>query len=480
MAKRDSIFISYAHDDDKNSNNWISLFKDVLQKELDIQSGQKVSIFFDRDTIEIGDEWKAKIDKTLEERTSHFIAFISMAYLKSEVCLYELEKMLGVERALGKMGMVLPIYFIGSGPMEEIDDPLIRKVVEKNYYDWRQFRFTPPSETEIRQKVAQVVSVILALRDSEDGAGAPKGEAGRPAHRPLSQRAVERKLASISGFVSPSKTVAADNDEVFIRREGCYDEVFSRAVDNALRRHEGKAIVLDLDCRGHEQAHHHLDVLGERAAHLFARVSKRELLPAEGDEVDPSVTYFYLPQSERFFEELCDVWESNGFPAPDLVYSDTLYRKVDDLEDMLVSLRRGFLSKTGGVVFKCFDDGTKICYPDDDVLLNIIYKTAELPFVSDRFNGRKMHASLALSGYDSIACEYLINDTIGKSIDERLELFDESFAYRLSYFEKNAGEDCMRDKAYLEMRHDLKHLRLLFCRDDFFYAETNMFLSATC
>ena len=314
MAKRDSIFISYAHDDDKNSNNWISLFKDVLQKELDIQSGQKVSIFFDRDTIEIGDEWKAKIDKTLEERTSHFIAFISMAYLKSEVCLYELEKMLGVERALGKMGMVLPIYFIGSGPMEEIDDPLIRKVVEKNYYDWRQFRFTPPSETEIRQKVAQVVSVILALRDSEDGAGAPKGEAGRPAHRPLSQRAVERKLASISGFVSPSKTVAADNDEVFIRREGCYDEVFSRAVDNALRRHEGKAIVLDLDCRGHEQAHHHLDVLGERAAHLFARVSKRELLPAEGDEVDPSVTYFYLPQSERFFEELCDVGARNERP----------------------------------------------------------------------------------------------------------------------------------------------------------------------
>lgn len=480
MAKRDSIFISYAHDDDKNSNNWISLFKDVLQKELDIQSGQKVNIFFDKEAIELGEEWEAKIDRTLEERTSHFVAFISMAYLKSEVCRYELEKMLSVEQALGMTGMVLPIYFIGSGPMEEIDDPLVKKVVEKNYYDWRQFRFTPPSEVEICVKVAKVVSVILALRDSDANASAPKGRPGQPAHKPLSQRAVERKLASISGFVSPSKTVAAGNDEVFIRRESCYDEVFSRAVDNALQRHEGKAIVLDLDCRGHEQAHHHLDVLGERAAHLFARVSKKELLPAEEDEVDPSVTYFYLPQSEHFFEGLCAVWENNGFPAPDLIYSDTIYRKVDDLEDMLVSLRRGFMSKTGGIVFKCFDDGTKICYPDDDVLLNIIYKTAELPFVSDRFNGRKMHASLALSGYSSIGCEYLINDTLGKSIDERLELFNESFAYRLSYFEKRAGKDFAKDDSYLEMKRDLKHLRLLFCRDDFFYAETNMFLSATC
>lgn len=480
MAERDSIFISYAHDDDKNSNNWISLFKDVLQNELDIQSGQHVNIFFDKDAIDIGEEWKPKIDRTLEERTSRFIAFISMAYLHSDVCLYELEKMLSVEQALGEAGMVLPIYFIGSGPMEEVDNPIIKRVVEKNYYDWRQFRYTPPSETEIRKKVAKVVSVILELRGSEAGAGAPKGKAGQPVGRPLSRRAAERKLATISGYVAPSKTMAAGNDDVFIRRESCYDEVFSRAVDNALRRHEGKAIVLDLDCRCHEQAHHHLDVLGERAAHLFARVSRKELLPAEGGEADPNVTYFCLPQSERFFEELCAVWETNGFPAPDLIYSDTFYRKVDDLEDMLVSLRRGFLSKTGGVVFKCFDDGTKICYPDDDVLLNIIYKTADLPFVSDRFNGRKMHASLALSGYGSIACEYLINDTLGKSIDERLELFSESFAYRLSYFQKRAGEDFEKDEAYLEMKRDLRHLRLLFCRDDFFYAETNMFLSATC
>ena len=305
MAERDSIFISYAHDDDKNSNNWISLFKDVLQNELDIQSGQHVNIFFDKDAIDIGEEWKPKIDRTLEERTSHFIAFISMAYLHSEVCLYELEKMLSVEQALGEAGMVLPIYFIGSGPMEEVDNPIIKRVVEKNYYDWRQFRYTPPSETEIRKKVAKVVSVILELRGSEAGAGAPKGKAGQPVGRPLSRRAAERKLATISGYVAPSKTMAAGNDDVFIRRESCYDEVFSRAVDNALRRHEGKAIVLDLDCRGHEQAHHHLDVLGERAAHLFARVSRKELLPAEGGEADPNVTYFWLPQSERFFEELC-------------------------------------------------------------------------------------------------------------------------------------------------------------------------------
>lgn len=473
--KRDSIFISFAGDDDMCCNGWISRFKEVFQDELDAQTGDHVSVFFYKETIAIGEDWENKILKNLRDRTSHLIAFISMAYLKREVCRQELQEMMDIEESLGAKGMVLPIYFIGScRRMEDIDDPLIQRVVTRTYYDWREFRFTPPSDSEIRRMVSDIVEVILKL-DSESSVS--EQAALTPAKKRQQLRSAERSLKSIRGAIDPRNIVAAGNDTLYMERESSYDDVYLSAIGSALRRHRDSVVALDLDCRGRDQAQHHAEILGDRLKHLFVRVDTEEQC-AEFACSDESITFFALPKGQDFANSLERFWADNGFPKVDLLYSDALYRRFEDIDEALLVIRKDFLSKNGGVVFKGFDDGTKICFPEWELMEKIIRKTSDLPIVSDRFNGRKLYSSLVLSGFTGAECFYQVNDTTDTTIDERLGLFSESFAYRLDYFRKLAGENYEDDETYLSMKHDLRSLRSLFCRDDFYYAETNIFVSA--
>lgn len=482
MGNRDSIFISYARDDDSNSNGWITLFEQALQKEIDIQTGDHVHIFFDKQVINIGDDWSQEIQKAIRERTSHFIAFISMAYLKRPVCRRELEEMLQVEETLGKEGMILPIYFIGSTRrMEDIDDPLIKRVVTRTYYDWREFRFTPPDKGEILQMVSKIVQVILAL-DERNGF-VPAGDwAAADESKPVDEQEhqAEALLTSLPGAIDISELQSAGNDDVYMKSESDYDDCYLAAAENALGNCTKPIIAVDLDCRGAAQAQHHAALLGNRLAHLFVRVKSSDDIQQYDRNTD-NITYFALDNAPDFAEKLHELWLDNGYPQPDYLFSDSFYRRFRDMEQTLVHLRREYLSPDGGIVFKCFDDGTKVCFPESKLMNDIISETSRLPIVSDRFNGRKIYTAFMLSGYKSVMSTYKIKDTIGMDVDERLDLFDESFAYRLDYFKKDWGsQDGARQEAYQRMKGNLRELRLLFCRDDFYYAETNMFFSARC
>jgi len=66
-------FWSYVHDDDDADNGRISqLARDVV-KQFEMLTGEKISLFLDRDKIDWGENWKTKIDTSLASSVRSFL-----------------------------------------------------------------------------------------------------------------------------------------------------------------------------------------------------------------------------------------------------------------------------------------------------------------------------------------------------------------------------------------------------------------------
>jgi predicted transcriptional regulator len=59
-------FLSYVHaDDDAENGRIVRLARDV-QSQFEMLTGEAISLFLDKDAIEWGDDWRAKIDSGLD------------------------------------------------------------------------------------------------------------------------------------------------------------------------------------------------------------------------------------------------------------------------------------------------------------------------------------------------------------------------------------------------------------------------------
>jgi hypothetical protein len=180
----------------------------------------------------------------------------------------------------------------------------------------------------------------------------------------------------------------------------------------------------------------------------------------------------FLLSGELTGEQLVETWESNGFPQPNIIFSDRNYRRLKDPVRDYFIIRRDLLSEKGSCILKGFDDGSKICYPDsDNVLQTIIETTARRKNVSDRYNGRKIYTNFKLAGFSEFARECVVNDTVGLDVDARYSLYEESFDFRKNYFQEGTEERFQMEKALLRLRD-------FFCNDSFYYCEMNFFVAA--
>ena len=82
------------------------------------QTGQEFTIFQDRD-IQWGQNWKRRIEKSLDEEVTFLIPIITPSFFKSKACRDELGRFLERERRLNRDDLILPVYYV--------DTPLINK-----------------------------------------------------------------------------------------------------------------------------------------------------------------------------------------------------------------------------------------------------------------------------------------------------------------------------------------------------------------
>lgn len=164
MSKRPPIaFMSYARKDDKNLKGGITKFREHLSTAVELLTGEEFRIYQDWKDIEWGQDWKENIDKSLDE-VIFLIPIITPRFLKSMNCRDEVEHFILRETELNRTDLIFPVYFIDCPEMNDqsrnASDPIVKKIKEHQFTDWRELRFTSIDSKLVRKRMAELAGQI--------------------------------------------------------------------------------------------------------------------------------------------------------------------------------------------------------------------------------------------------------------------------------------------------------------------------------
>jgi F-box protein 11 len=106
-------FLSYVHSDDEHDNGGLTQFCKCLSAEIKVQTGEEFPIFQDRKDIKWGQNWKERIENTLDEVT-FLIPIITPSFFTSTPCCDEFKRFIEREKKLNRNDLILPVYYVSS------------------------------------------------------------------------------------------------------------------------------------------------------------------------------------------------------------------------------------------------------------------------------------------------------------------------------------------------------------------------------
>ena len=179
-------------------------------------------------------------------------------------------------------------------------------------------------------------------------------------------------------------------------------------------------------------------------------------------------------EASDFRSNMQSFMRERGIKGFDVIFSSLVLHHLKDPELALRNLRR-LLVKGGIIIVRGSDDGTKAAYPDPrGMLKTIVDKTLACPNTSDRLNGRKIYSWLIESGFSDVEMFSFMRDTSRMDMDDREDLFRESFSYRLNYFRKeweSHPENQDKFQEFDEMETLLAMFENEFMKESFWYVE---------
>ena len=230
--------MSYVRSDDQHGR--LTQFRERLSAEVQLQTGEEFPIFQDRNDILWGQNWKQRIEESLDAVT-FLIPIITPSFFKSPPCRGELEQFLEREEKLQRNDLVLPVYYIDcpllNDEQKRATDNLAQVVAERQYVDWRDLRFEPFTSPQVGKRLAQLA---VQIRDALERVQAPRkralaGSAPRAARRPDDKP-----------FVSPpGDTETASESAEAVRRPTAKTEPVTHVVDPMYR---GDYLTICLSC----------------------------------------------------------------------------------------------------------------------------------------------------------------------------------------------------------------------------------------
>lgn len=156
-------FWSYAHKDDEADFGRITnLGRDVVA-QYEMLTGESIDLFLDRDSLEWGDAWRAKVDGSLAT-VAFFIPVVTPRYFQSTECRRELRFFATNAQRLGLSELVMPLLYVDFPGLHEQDpaDELIKIVNEFQWQPWTDLRFTERSSAEYLKNVNALATRLAA------------------------------------------------------------------------------------------------------------------------------------------------------------------------------------------------------------------------------------------------------------------------------------------------------------------------------
>lgn len=103
-------FWSYAHADNARDGDKLTKLADDLMAEFEMLSGDALTLFVDRSSLQWGDEWRLRIGEALDTTTFSFLS--SHRFFRSEECRRELLRFGGQARSLGIEELIMPLLYV--------------------------------------------------------------------------------------------------------------------------------------------------------------------------------------------------------------------------------------------------------------------------------------------------------------------------------------------------------------------------------
>ena len=172
-----------------------------------------------------------------------------------------------------------------------------------------------------------------------------------------------------------------------------------------------------------------------------------------------------------------DLHDENKYDIINLSY---VLQHLENPEKILANLKKK-LTDRGIIIIKVPDDSFKFCYPDPEDLLHKIFNLYECQIMinqnitknTDRYIGKKVYSYLNNNKFKNIKLFYSVSDTIGKTLEQKIQMFDSSIAYRSADNKNN-----IPDKIKNEMNNLLDKLRNQFKKEEFYYTMTVLYYIA--
>ena len=179
-------------------------------------------------------------------------------------------------------------------------------------------------------------------------------------------------------------------------------------------------------------------------------------------------------EDDDWEEQLCNLMQKHNITKFDLVYCSLSLHHMSNSARIVKKLWN-YININGYIYIRTCDDALKIAYPHEDVIQEIIKKTASVSRVSDRYHGRKIYSILYKAKFKRIQIKSFLIDTCDKDIDERYALFYSAFVWRKNYFKnqlnsaKSTSEVNAAMKEYNDVMILLDNIENLFMDRSFYF-----------
>ncbi len=236
-------------------------------------------------------------------------------------------------------------------------------------------------------------------------------------------------------IVLPAYDASASSEQERLKSQQLgYADVDTTAINAALMQIEGDDLcVLDIGCSN-----------GELTISRFAeigRITKVIGIDINTDAIDAAKRSaekygdkfsFYAAdlEDEHILDILMAILKENGREKVDVVFAALVLHHLKAPQRLLLSLYYIF-SDDGKIIVRGSDDGGKLCYPNSELLEDILHSYYALLPNSDRQNGRKIYSMLYDAGYLNIQLMYSIRDTCNRNRREREYMYDVGFSFRI-------------------------------------------------
>ena len=163
MPMRDRTgFLSYVHADDQAEGGRIKQLASDLGDQYAMISGEPINIFVDRDDLVWGDNWREKIDASLNSGL-FFIPVITPRFFESTECRRELQTFVRSADSVGARELILPLVYVNVPSLsdESPGDEAAALIKTFQWEDWRDLRFEDRASGTYRRGVARLAQRLV-------------------------------------------------------------------------------------------------------------------------------------------------------------------------------------------------------------------------------------------------------------------------------------------------------------------------------